>query len=135
LTAQRTLPHTIRTTFEETIRPDLITVLRECLPPMPTADPNIIRETIVAKLSEHHSLIAAAMEEIKQQIKRPQLIQRQIQSLLSFENGSHRQNALADRQELGGLAKQPQTKSHDQDARQKIVPTASRMPREILSEM
>jgi len=74
---------------------------------MPTADPNIIRETIVAKLSEHHSLIAAAIEEIKQQIKRPQLIERQIQSLLSFENGSHRQNALAERQQLGGLAEQP----------------------------
>jgi len=84
-TAQQQLPDTLRNVFQERIRPELIGILRDCLPPSLSDDRIIIRDEVIAKLSEHHNLISLDLEEIKRQVTNPKIIQQHIQT--SLERG------------------------------------------------
>ena len=98
-TAQQNFPDALRITFEETIRPELISILRESLPQSPPNDQCITQDTLIANLSEHYQLISAEMEELKQQIKKPQIIQQNIRSSLLSQNTRLGQKALPGLQE------------------------------------
>jgi hypothetical protein len=83
--AQQQLPDTLRNVFQETIRPELIGLLRDCLPSSPRDDRIIIRDEVIAKLIEHHNLISLDLEEIKRQVTNPKITQQHIQT--SLERG------------------------------------------------
>lgn len=119
-TAQQKLPDTLRTTFAETIRPELVAILRDCLPPNPTTSICNMNAAIT-KLSEHYQVISSNMQEIKQQLKKPQIVQQHIESSLqggSGGAGQPAQPALLDRSRIvGSLVESPdRTSSQAKDA-------------------
>jgi hypothetical protein len=119
-TAQQKLPDTLRTTFAETIRPELVAILRDCLPPNPTTSIRNM-DAAITKLSEHYQVISSNMQEIKQQLKKPQIVQQHIESSLqggSGGAGQPAQPALLDRSRIvGSLVESPdRTSSQAKDA-------------------
>lgn len=134
LTLQRTLPDTFRTTFEEIIRPELVSILRGCRPPIPTSDSNKIQDTIIAKMTEHHQLISATIQDIKQQIASPEVIHQQIQSSLSGEYRIYRHKAISESQESCKLVDQSCADSLSQSSSQ-VGASVKRIDWELLSEV
>ncbi|KAN0093471.1 hypothetical protein V8E51_016655 [Hyaloscypha variabilis] len=135
LTSQLTLPNTLRATFEDKIRPELVSILRGCLPPTSTADPYPVQDKILAKLSEHHQLISATMEDIKKQIASPKLIRDQIQSSLSGESSNYEHRSLAQLQDSSILVDELRIESLDQNVNQMDIPAATRDNHELLSDL
>ena len=134
-TAQQKLPETLRTTFEETLRPELIDLLRECLPPNPTEDRCIIRDAATAKLSEHYQLISSDIEEIKRQIMRPEIMQQHIQSSLQNRSESTGAKALPEPPDSSTCTDESPTKSLDRTLDRLALDPATAMPWESLSEV
>lgn len=78
----------MRSTFQETIQPAFLVAMRECLASYRT-HPDANHATVMAKLSEHHQL----MEDIKQRLDRPDIIQQQILDGMLGRNGFGGQKA------------------------------------------
>ena len=88
-TTQQALPDTLRTTFQETLKPEIIAILRENLPPLSST---LIendrgracrgRETLVMTSSEDCREASAAIEGMKLQINSSETMLRNIESSL-----------------------------------------------------
>jgi len=95
----------------------------------------MIQNTIIAKLSEHHQqLISATIEDIKQQIFRPEIMQQHIQALMVGETGAHGHEALPESKGSTTPVDQTCTDSLDRNSSE-IGVSAIRIDREILLEV
>lgn len=94
MTAIKTqIPQDLRTVFEDTLRPDLISLLRENLLPLNEkllANVQEVQdahhEKLVARLFEHCNDLSTNIKWMKEQIDQPSLVQEQISSTLSKTN-------------------------------------------------
>ncbi|CZR67508.1 uncharacterized protein PAC_17407 [Phialocephala subalpina] len=100
-TTQQTLPDTLRTTFQETLRPELVAILREILPPLRSAeaveDRNIQgngTEILMTKISDNYEGIMLAMKDMQLQISNSTIMQQTVESSLRGRNSRARQRAL-----------------------------------------
>ncbi|KAE9368964.1 hypothetical protein N431DRAFT_513369 [Stipitochalara longipes BDJ] len=134
LATQRSLPGMLRLTFEETIRPELIDVLRQCLHSRPTGNQCMIGDATIAKLSEHYELISSNMEEIKHQLTRPEIIQHHIQSDMQAGAVINRPKALSYLLGPTTLTNEVSTEDLNQEILQMTV-TPTIVKRESLSEV
>jgi hypothetical protein len=86
--------------FQQTLRPDLVALLRENLPPLnPTLLEfqefhNTSNAALVSKLSEHYERLSSGVEEIRQQIDSSKITQHRIESCLQGDISRGRQRAL-----------------------------------------
>jgi hypothetical protein len=100
-TTQQNLPESLRSTFKETLRPELISILREHLPPLKSAISEDYQEiqitshdTLDTRLSELIGGLSLGMDEIKQQISSSKVIQQRIESCLQVDVLRTRQKIL-----------------------------------------
>jgi hypothetical protein len=133
--AQRELPNTLRSTFEETIQPGLIVALRECLLQISPSNPHTNHEAVMAKLSEHHQLIYSRLEDIKQQLERPQTMQQQIQDGIRGGNEIGGQKALPGVSESTDLPHVTHAESREETPGQQEVASALETKEDLLSKM
>jgi hypothetical protein len=90
---QTQLPQNLRTLFGETLRPDLIAVLRENLLPLNTgfiANYNELQNTyhdkLVSEISQNYHNLSSDIDALKERINNPYVIKGQIQSTFSQPN-------------------------------------------------
>jgi hypothetical protein len=85
-TLQHDLPEVLRTTFENTLRPELITLLRQQLPPLtPATTPgctNRAANDILSGESGSIREVISAVEDIRKQVEEPKIIRHQIECCL-----------------------------------------------------
>jgi len=105
-TGLQQFPEMIRTTFQETIRPDILAILKESLPANIHDTQLEIRDTahsVVAKLAEHHELLDTMVREIRQQLGSPVIIQQHIESSLAgTEDGTTERDISESRESSSG---------------------------------
>lgn len=105
-TGLQQFPEMIRTTFQETIRPDDLAVLIETLPANIHDTHLEIRDTaqgVVARLAEHHELLETMVKEIRQQLRSPVIIQQHIESSLAgTEDGTTERDVSESRESSTG---------------------------------
>ena len=89
-TTQQQLPATLRAVFQNTLRPELVAVLRESLPPLTSTllanyetRQITCHEALLAKLAEHHGEISSHIAELKRQVSNPMLVRQDIESSIS----------------------------------------------------
>jgi hypothetical protein len=92
-TIKTQLPQDLRTVFGDTLRPDLISLLRENLLPLneKLLVQNAHQEKLAARLFEHYNDLSTDIKWMKKQIDKPSLVQIQINSALS---GTTRRRSL-----------------------------------------
>ncbi|KUJ06837.1 uncharacterized protein LY89DRAFT_743474 [Mollisia scopiformis] len=98
---QQTLPDTLRLTFQETIRPDIMATLRENLSPLRStlledgrSQARESSETLVTTSSKDYGELTSAMEHMKLQINSSEIILRNIETSLRGACSKPRQKAL-----------------------------------------
>ncbi|KAI0451866.1 hypothetical protein F5B21DRAFT_485364 [Xylaria acuta] len=101
-TTQQKLPDTLRATFQETLRPELITVLQECLPPLNLMllenyqeAQSISRGAQDSRFPELYEGLSSDVEEIKRRIGNPKITKQRIESCLQGDATKTRQKVLS----------------------------------------
>ncbi|KAI1754891.1 hypothetical protein F4782DRAFT_464263 [Xylaria castorea] len=108
-TTQQKLPDTLRATFQQTLRPELIAVLKEQLPPLNLAlldnyqqSRRISGDAQDSRLLELYEGLYSSVEDIKQQISSPKIMKQRIEFSLRGDSPKTTQKVLvsAERSEL-----------------------------------
>ncbi|KAI1745799.1 hypothetical protein F4680DRAFT_113646 [Xylaria scruposa] len=101
-TTQQKLPDTLRATFQMTLRPELMAILQECLPPLNLTlldnyqqSRSMNRDARDSKLLELYEGLSSSVEDIKRQISDPKILQQRIEFSLRGDTPKAMQKALA----------------------------------------
>ncbi|KAI0469254.1 hypothetical protein F4859DRAFT_516194 [Xylaria cf. heliscus] len=101
-TAQQQLPDTMRAAFQDTLRPELMTILQDCLSPLNSTllpnyqgAQNMSREAQGSRLVALYEELSSSVEEIKQQINNPKITTQLIESCLRGDCPKTRQELIS----------------------------------------
>jgi hypothetical protein len=117
------------------IQPALIGALRECLLEICPPNTHTNHEEVLAMLSEHHQLIYSRLEEIKESLGNPRIMQQQIQDGVLGGTGFCGPKALLGSSESTHLPNLSHAESCEETAGHQEIASAVGVHEESLSEV
>jgi hypothetical protein len=134
---EKKLPDALRDVFQQTLRPDLITILQQTLQPLnSTILENQQNQALLAnKFTNHHEDLTAIIRELKEDIKSSHMTQKRIESCLASQIVVPEVRQITQGITSNSVLDTRETSQAAQSSGVEGTKTAQKLAREFLSEM